>query len=165
MKAWLIRLLRADTDVFRFSLLMMINWCRCFCITQTTVERHYFIAMKNNFTVMRNCTAWNSVQTWVTKQTPTTTCILICSQPFMWLTCERMLLHRVVYWDDCAVVCTLHTTALMQLEGCVLSAKWQRICINPLTTARANILARPFLAKNCQSLESCSNPLRIQQVF
>ena len=34
-------------------------------------------------------------------------------------------------------------------------------------TVRANMLARPFLAKNCQplELESCSNPLRIQQVF
>jgi len=38
---------------------------------------------------------------------------------------------------------------------------------NPLTTARANKLARSFLAINCQlqEPESCSNPLRIQQVF
>ena len=38
---------------------------------------------------------------------------------------------------------------------------------NPLTTTRANILAPPFLALNCQllELESCSNPLRIQQVL
>ena len=36
-----------------------------------------------------------------------------------------------------------------------------------LTTARANKLARNFLAINRQllELESCSNPLRIQQVF
>jgi len=38
---------------------------------------------------------------------------------------------------------------------------------NSLTTARANILARTFLAINCQplELESCSNPLWILQVF
>jgi len=37
----------------------------------------------------------------------------------------------------------------------------------PLTTERANLLARPFLAINRQplELESYSNPLRIQQVF
>jgi len=39
--------------------------------------------------------------------------------------------------------------------------------INPLTTARANILVPPFLAINRQplELESCSNPLQIQQVL
>jgi len=39
--------------------------------------------------------------------------------------------------------------------------------INPLTTAWANKLARNFLAINRQllELESCSIPLRIQQVF
>jgi len=39
--------------------------------------------------------------------------------------------------------------------------------INPLTTVRANILAPPFLAINRQplELESCSNPLQIQQVW
>jgi len=38
---------------------------------------------------------------------------------------------------------------------------------NPLTTARPNTLAPPFLAINRQSLEleSCSNPLWIQQVL
>ena len=38
---------------------------------------------------------------------------------------------------------------------------------NPLTTARANLLARNFWAINRQllELETCSNPLRIQQVF
>jgi len=40
------------------------------------------------------------------------------------------------------------------------------VVLNPLT-ARANILARPFLAINRQplKLESCSNPRWIQQVF
>jgi len=46
-----IRLFWADTDVFH---------CRYFCITQTTVERHYFTAMKNR-------TASNSAQNWVIK--------------------------------------------------------------------------------------------------
>jgi len=36
---------------------------------------------------------------------------------------------------------------------------------NPLTTACANVLACPFLAINRQPLQSCSNPLRIQQDF
>jgi len=38
---------------------------------------------------------------------------------------------------------------------------------HPLTTARTNILARPFLGINRQALwlESCPNPLRIQQVL
>ena len=36
---------------------------------------------------------------------------------------------------------------------------------NPLTAARANKLACNFLVMNRQPLESCSNPLRIQQVF
>jgi len=41
------------------------------------------------------------------------------------------------------------------------------IDFNPLTTARSNILACPFLAINRQplELESCSNPPWIQQVF
>jgi len=39
--------------------------------------------------------------------------------------------------------------------------------VNPLMTAQANKLARNFLAINRQmlELESCSNPLGIQQVF
>ena len=39
--------------------------------------------------------------------------------------------------------------------------------INRLLSPQANKLARPFLAINRQplELESCSNPLRIQQVF
>ena len=42
-----------------------------------------------------------------------------------------------------------------------------QVRVNPLTTTRSNILAHLFLAINCQplELESCSNPLRIQQVF
>jgi len=41
------------------------------------------------------------------------------------------------------------------------------LAINPLMTAWANELARPFLVINRQplELESCSNTLRIQQVF
>jgi len=42
-----------------------------------------------------------------------------------------------------------------------------QLTTNPLATARANKLARNFLAINHQllDLESCSNPLRIQQAF
>jgi len=54
----------------------------------------------------------------------------------------------------------LDVAAATTSSGCGI---FEMMCITPLTTA----IGRPFLAINRQplELESCSNPLQIQQVF
>jgi len=80
------------------------NRSHYYCITQTTVERHYFNVMKNG-------TTSNFAETWVTKTVNHNSIYLDHRQSpaYQSKTCERMLHHRAVYWDDYAGVCILRT--------------------------------------------------------
>ena len=76
-------------------------------ITSTLVNNAQRITNRNHhFITMKNCTMLNSVQICVTKTVNhCSTYSDLCAGSH--LLAAQMLYHRVVYWDDCALVCIL----------------------------------------------------------